>query len=78
MPGVRGETDDCPVLRPTAAQFNKPFSKTASDFFRKNPHVPILKVVPPAGYKARTRPYDLENLTIETPIEQRVRNSVQY
>ena len=75
MPGPR-ETDACPILRPTKAQFEKPFLKYASDYFRKNPNVPIIKVVPPAGFKARSKPYELDQLTIDTPIEQRVRNGV--
>lgn len=76
MPGVPRETDACPILRPTKAQFEKPFLKFASDYFLKNPNVPIIKVIPPTGFKARSKAYDLDNLTIDTPIEQRVRNGV--
>ena len=75
MPGVLN-TGACPVLHPSKAQFEKPFFKYVSDYFKKNPDTPIIKVVPPKGYKARQGSYDLDNTVIEVPIEQRVSANV--
>ena len=76
MPGVPNTSDGCPVLRPSKAQFDKPFLNYVSDFFKKNPEVPVIKVVPPKGYKPRQGPYDMDLTVIETPIEQRVRSDI--
>ena len=76
MPGVPSKTDGCPVLRPSKAQFDKPFLIYVSDYFKKNPEVPVIKVVPPKGYKPRPGPYDMDRTVIETPIEQRVRSGI--
>ena len=76
MPGVPNTSDGCPVLRPSKAQFDKPFLNYVSDFFKKNPEVPVIKVVPPKGYKPRRGPYDMDLTVIETPIEQRVRSDI--
>lgn len=73
MPGVPSTSDGCPVLRPSKAQFDKPFLNYVSDYFKKNPEVPVIKVVPPKGYKPRRGPYDMDRTVIDTPIEQRVR-----
>ena len=69
MPGE--DSKSCPVLRPTKAQFSRPFVNYVSEYFRKNPDVPIVKVIPPKGYAPRRSPYPTD-LRIDTPIEQRV------
>ena len=66
-----GDSNCCPVLRPTKAQFSRPFANYVSDYFRKNPEVPIIKVVPPKGFAPRKTPYP-SDLKIDTPIEQKV------
>lgn len=73
MPGLAARnTDECPVLRPSKAQFNKPFLTFVSDYFKKNPDVPVIKVVPPKGYRPRQSGYNQDDTMIEVPIEQRV------
>ena len=42
-----------------------------SDYFRDNPDVPIIKVVPPQGYRPRSTEYPID-LRIDTPIQQNV------
>lgn len=76
MPGLAPRnTDECPILRPSKAQFNKPFLTFVSDYFKKHPEVPVIKVVPPKGYTPRQSVYDLDDTVIEVPIEQRVRRT---
>jgi len=72
MPGENSNC--CPVLRPTKAQFSRPFESFVSEYFRKNPEVPMVKVIPPKGYTPRKAEYPTD-LKIDTPIEQRVRNA---
>ncbi|KAL0055078.1 hypothetical protein WJX82_006712 [Trebouxia sp. C0006] len=69
MPGENSNC--CPVLRPTKAQFSRPFESFVSEYFRKNPEVPMVKVIPPKGYTPRKAEYPTD-LKIDTPIEQRV------
>ena len=61
----------CPVLRPTKAQFSKPFKEFMASYFNKHPDVAIVKVIPPAGYVPRKSQYPTD-LKIDAPIEQRV------
>ncbi|DBA74353.1 TPA: hypothetical protein ACH3X1_011126 [Trebouxia sp. C0004] len=69
MPGENSNC--CPVLRPTKAQFSRPFVSFVSEYFRKNPEAPMVKVIPPKGYTPRKAQYPTD-LRIDTPIEQRV------
>ena len=61
-----------PVLRPSRKDFSKPFTDYISSYFSKHPDVPIIKVVPPAGYRPRRTRYPID-LRIDTPIQQNVR-----
>lgn len=63
---------ECPVLRPSRKEFSVPFADFVSSYFRENPDVPIIKVIPPEGYKPRSTEYPTTGLRIETPIEQNV------
>ena len=63
---------ECPVLRPSRKEFSKPFAEYVSAYFRKNPDTPMVKVIPPEGYKPRSSEYPT-GLRIETPIQQNVR-----
>ncbi|KAL3133396.1 hypothetical protein ABBQ38_007265 [Trebouxia sp. C0009 RCD-2024] len=64
---------ECPVLRPSRKEFSIPFADYVSTYFRNNPDVPIIKVIPPEGYKPRSTEYPA-GLRIEVPIEQNVLN----
>lgn len=66
---------ECPVLRPSRKEFSIPFADYVSTYFRNNPDVPIIKVIPPEGYKPRSTEYPA-GLRIEVPIEQNVRRGI--
>lgn len=66
-----GKADECPVLRPSRKEFSRPFADVVSKYFREHPDVPMIKVIPPAGYRPRTTAYP-SDLVIETPIQQNV------
>jgi len=66
---VAGE--ECPTLRPTREQFSKPFADYIEAAFKKYPGVAMVKVVPPRGWRPRSRPFPaLATVPIETPIKQ--------
>ena len=50
----------------------KTITDYVSDYFRDNPDVPIIKVIPPQGYRPRNTEYPTD-LRIDTPIQQNVR-----
>ncbi|KAF5835500.1 JmjC domain, hydroxylase-domain-containing protein [Dunaliella salina] len=61
----------CPTMRPTEAEFRLPFVEYVSDIFRKDPGLPMFKVVPPPGWRARRNNFpDLKSVRIDTPIRQ--------
>ena len=61
------------TLRLSEAQFRKPFAEFWSDYFRKNPEVACVRCLIPPGWSPRNgRPYNLRNVTIDTPIKQHV------
>lgn len=63
----------CLVLRPTRAEFAKPFCDYVSDVVKKHPDVPMFKVVPPKGWSPRKKKFPaLDSLRIQTPIKQHV------
>lgn len=69
-----GDPAWCPVLRPTRAEFSRPFSQYVEEAFKIHPDAPMLKVVPPKGWTPRTEPFpSLDKLRISTPIKQHVR-----
>ena len=66
-----GKSHDCPVLRPSRKEFLAPFTEYISNYFKENPDVPVIKVVPPQGYRPRHTEYPTD-LRIDTPIQQNV------
>lgn len=66
-----GKSNDCPVLRPSRKEFSKPFTDFVGGYFKQNPDVPIIRVIPPPDYRPRKTGYP-SNLRIDTPIEQNV------
>uniref|UniRef100_A0A7S3R422 JmjC domain-containing protein n=2 Tax=Dunaliella tertiolecta TaxID=3047 RepID=A0A7S3R422_DUNTE len=61
----------CPTLRPTEAEFRQPFVEYVSEVFRKDPGLPMFKVVPPPGWRPRRNNFpDLKSVRIDTPIRQ--------
>lgn len=59
------------TVRLSEAQFRRPFAEFWSEYFRKNPEVPCVRCIPPGSWSPRNgRPYNLRNVTIDTPIKQ--------
>ncbi|GBF87753.1 jumonji domain-containing protein [Raphidocelis subcapitata] len=59
------------VLRPTVAEFSKPFTEFVRKVLKQHPNIGMFKVVPPQGWKARRRPFPkLSSVEIATPIKQ--------
>jgi len=68
-----GDPAWCPVLRPTRAEFSRPFVQYVEEAFKAHPDAPMLKVVPPKGWTPRTEPFpSLDSVRISTPIKQHV------
>jgi hypothetical protein len=44
---------ETPVFRPSKEDFSKPFCDYVNKVLKKNPDIPMFKVVPPAGWKPR-------------------------
>jgi hypothetical protein len=44
---------ETPVLRPTKEEFSRPFCEYVEKVFRKQPDLPMFKVVPPPGWTPR-------------------------
>lgn len=64
---------DVPVYRPTKEEFSKPFCDYVKKVLKKDPDVPMFKVVPPEGWKPRRAPFPkLQQLEIACPIKQLV------
>lgn len=61
-----------PTLRPTRAQFERPFVDFVREQFRKHPEWPCFKVIPPAGWKPTKKRINWEDIRIQTPIKQHV------
>ncbi|KAG2489039.1 hypothetical protein HYH03_012477 [Edaphochlamys debaryana] len=71
--GPQPEHQMCPVFRPSKEEFEQPFSDYVRKIFRRNPNLPMFKVVPPKGWKPRRAPFpDLRQVTINVPIRQHV------
>jgi len=50
---LREGAEDVLVLRPTVAEFSKPFTEYVRKVLKKYPDAPMFKVIPPAGWKPR-------------------------
>lgn len=73
MGGSAGDPQWCPTLRPSRAEFSKPFMSYVEEAFKANPGAAMLKIVPPKGWTPRTAPFPpLDELRISTPIKQHV------
>lgn len=73
MGGSAGDPQWCPTLRPTRADFSKPFMAYVEEAFKANPGAAMLKIVPPKGWTPRTAAFPpLDELRISTPIKQHV------
>ncbi|GIL44927.1 hypothetical protein Vafri_2378 [Volvox africanus] len=63
----------CPVFRPTREEFEQPFCDYVRKIFKKQPDLPMFKVVPPRGWRPRRTPFpDLRKVQINVPIRQHV------
>mmetsp|Transcript_18452 Transcript_18452/g.39647 ORF Transcript_18452/g.39647 Transcript_18452/m.39647 type:complete len:650 (+) Transcript_18452:443-2392(+) len=63
----------CPVYKPSRQDFQRPFLEYIGEIFRKNPDLPMFKVVPPPGWRPRRTKFpDLKTVKINTPIRQHV------
>ncbi|GBF97022.1 hypothetical protein Rsub_09495 [Raphidocelis subcapitata] len=66
-----GAERDVLTLRPSRAEFSRPFSEFVRKVLRQHPDVPMFKVVPPPGWRPRRRPFPkLDSVEIATPIKQ--------
>ena len=67
----RDGAEEALVLRPSAAEFSRPFSEFVRRVLRRHPDIPMFKVVPPPGWRPRRRPFPkLSGVEIATPIKQ--------
>ncbi|GAX79223.1 hypothetical protein CEUSTIGMA_g6663.t1 [Chlamydomonas eustigma] len=63
----------CPTHRPTKQDFQRPFAEYVAEVFAKQPDLPMFKVCPPTGWRARRSRFpDLKDIEISTPIRQNV------
>ena len=59
--GARGPGSPCPAFYPSKAEFSRQFAGWVRQKFREHPDLPMLRVVPPAGWSpSRKRFPDLK------------------
>ncbi|KIY97688.1 jumonji domain-containing protein 2 [Monoraphidium neglectum] len=67
----RDDSGEVLVMRPSRADFSRPFAEYVTKVFKKHPDLPMFKVKPPAGWRPRRRPFPkLDTVEIVTPIKQ--------
>ncbi|KIZ06261.1 hypothetical protein MNEG_1687 [Monoraphidium neglectum] len=68
---ARAGSEEVMVVRPTKADFSRPFAEFVGKVLKKHPDLPMFKVIPPEGWRPRRKPFPkLETVDIATPIKQ--------